>query len=107
VRTAVARARAGDGPTFIEAAVYRFRAHGGAGDDSKTGYRSEAERIAWEAVDPLPLFGDYLMRAGKLDAPAVERMEHEIAAEIAAAFELALASPNPTEEDLYRHVYAE
>jgi pyruvate dehydrogenase E1 component alpha subunit len=107
VRTAVARARAGEGPTFIEAAVYRFRAHGGAGDDSKTGYRSEAERIAWEAVDPLPLFGEYLTRAGKLDAPAIEKMEQEIAAEIAAAFELALASPNPTEEDLYRHVYAE
>ena len=34
-------------------------------------------------------------------------MESEIAAEIAEAFELALASPNPTEEDLYRHVYAE
>jgi TPP-dependent pyruvate/acetoin dehydrogenase alpha subunit len=107
VRGAVARARAGDGPTFIEVAVYRFRAHGGAGDDSKTGYRSEAERIAWEAVDPLPLFGEYLTRTGKLDAAAIEIMERDIAAEIAEAFELALASPNPTEEDLYRHVYAE
>ena len=107
VRGAVARARAGDGPTFIEVAVYRFRAHGGAGDDSKTGYRSEAERIAWEAVDPLPLFGEYLSRAGKLGSSVTEMMEREIAAEIADAFELALASPNPTEEDLYRHVYAE
>jgi TPP-dependent pyruvate/acetoin dehydrogenase alpha subunit len=34
-------------------------------------------------------------------------MESEIAAEIDEAFELALASPNPTEHDLYRHVYAE
>src|SRR5687767_6578882 len=104
VRGAVARARAGDGPAFVEVAVYRFRAHGGAGDDSKTGYRSEAERIAWEAVDPLPLFGKYLTRVAKLDAAAIEKMETEIAAEIGAAFELALASPNPTEEDLYRHV---
>ena len=107
VRDAVARARAGDGPTFVEVAVYRFRAHGGAGDDSKTGYRTEAERIAWEAVDPLPLFGEYLTRSAKLDAAAIQTMEHEIAVEIADAFELALASPNPTEEDLYRHVYAE
>ena len=107
VRGAVARARAGDGPSFVEVAVYRFRAHGGAGDDSKTGYRSEAERIAWEAVDPLPLFGEYLTRTGTLDAAAIQKMENEIAAEIADAFELALASPNPTEEDLYRHVYAE
>ena len=107
VRDAVARARAGEGPTFVEVAVYRFRAHGGAGDDSKTGYRSEAERIAWEAVDPLPLFGEYLTRSARLDAAAIQTMEREITAEIAGAFELALASPNPTEEDLYRHVYAE
>ena len=45
---AVRRARAGGGPTFIEASLYRFRAHGGAGDDSKTGYRDVAEREAWE-----------------------------------------------------------
>jgi len=107
MRDAVTRARAGDGPTFVEVAVYRFRAHGGAGDDSKTGYRSEAERTAWEAVDPLPLFGEYLMRSAKLDAAAIQTMEREITIEIADAFELALASPNPTEEDLYRHVYAE
>jgi pyruvate dehydrogenase E1 component alpha subunit len=107
VRDAVARARAGGGPTFVEVAVYRFRAHGGAGDDTNTGYRTEAERIAWEAVDPLPLFGEYLMRAGRLDAAAIGSMEREIAAEIGDAFELALTSPNPTEQDLYRHVYAE
>jgi TPP-dependent pyruvate/acetoin dehydrogenase alpha subunit len=107
VSDAVARARSGDGPTFVEVAVYRFRAHGGAGDDSKTGYRSDAERLAWEAVDPLPLFGEYLMRSGRLDAADIHAMENEIAAEIAGAFELALASPNPTEEDLYRHVYAD
>jgi TPP-dependent pyruvate/acetoin dehydrogenase alpha subunit len=107
VRDAVARARAGDGPTFVEVAVYRFRAHGGAGDDSKSGYRTEAERIAWEAVDPLPLFGEYLQRTARLEERAIQNMENEIAAEIADAFELALASPNPTEEDLYRHVYAD
>ena len=44
------RARAGGGPTFIEAPVYRFRAHGGAGDDSQTGYRDEAERGGVGAV---------------------------------------------------------
>ena len=107
VRGAVARARAGDGPTFVEVAVYRFRAHGGAGDDSKTGYRSEAERIAWEAVDPITLFAEYLMQSSRLGEAAVEAMEREIAAEIADAFELALNSPDPTEQDLYRHVYAD
>ena len=107
VVAAVQRARSGGGPTFVEAAVYRFRAHGGAGDDSKTGYRDEAERVAWEAVDPLALFGQYLETSSRLDDAAVATMEREIAAEIAEAFEHALAAPNPTEADLYRHVYAD
>jgi pyruvate dehydrogenase E1 component alpha subunit len=107
VRDAVARARTGSGPTFVEAAVYRFRAHGGAGDDSRTGYRTEAERLEWEAVDPLLLFGEYLIRSARLDAAGVQKMEREIATEIDDAFDLALESPNPTEEDLDRHVYAD
>jgi acetoin:2,6-dichlorophenolindophenol oxidoreductase subunit alpha len=107
VSAAVARARAGDGPTFIEVPVYRYRAHGGAGDDSRTGYRDEAERAAWEAVDPLHLFHEYLTRLSHLDDRAISTMEAEIADEIAEAFEFALASPNPTAEDLYRHVYAD
>ena len=107
VTDAVIRARAGDGPTFIEAPLYRFRAHGGAGDDSKSGYRDEAERIAWEAVDPLHLFGDFLTRGSRLNELDIETMEAAIAAEISEAFEFALNSPDPTEDDLHRHVYAD
>jgi pyruvate dehydrogenase E1 component alpha subunit len=107
MEAAVARARAGGGPTFIEAAVYRFRAHGGAGDDSRTGYRSEAERQAWEAVCPIALVGDHLTGAGLLTRPAIAEIEQTLADEISEAFRFALASPQPTEDDLYRHVYAE
>jgi pyruvate dehydrogenase E1 component alpha subunit len=107
VRAAAERARAGGGPSFIEAAVYRFRAHGGAGDDSKTGYRDEAERVAWETVDPIVLFEKYLTQSSLLDEDTIAAMEAEISDEIAVAFELALSSPNPTEQDLYRHVYAD
>ena len=107
VGDAVARARTGDGPTFIEVPVYRFRAHGGAGDDSRSGYRAEAERQSWEAVDPLHLFGEFLTRESLLDASAVQEMERAIAAEIAEAFEFALNSRHPVEEDLFQHVYAD
>jgi len=106
-KTAVGRARAGDGPSFIEAPVYRYRAHGGAGDDSGTGYRSVAEREAWQRFCPVMMFMEHLTRAGMLDKDAVAGMERVIATEIAEAFAFALASPDPTEEDLYRHVYAE
>jgi len=103
---AIARARAGAGPTFIEARTYRFRAHGGAGDDSKTGYRDVSEREAWEKVCPLESFYDHLVRVGSLDPALRESMESEIKSEIEAAFEYALASPNPAERDLYTHVYS-
>lgn len=105
-KTAAALARAGGGPTFIEAPVCRFRAHGGAGDDSRTGYRSEEERKAWEDVCPLRIFGEYLTGAGLLEEQAIADMEHALKAEIAEAFAFALASPNPTEDQLSRHVYA-
>jgi acetoin:2,6-dichlorophenolindophenol oxidoreductase subunit alpha len=99
-KAAVERARKGEGPSFIEARVYRYRAHGGAGDDSKTGYRALAEREAWEKVDPVE--GLYALLKG-VDRKA---MEQDISREIADAFEHALKSPDPTEADLYRHVYA-
>lgn len=104
---AVDRARAGQGPTFIEAPVYRYRAHGGAGDDSLTGYRRVEEREAWEAVCPLTMFDEFLTQRGLLDEHARATLEATIAEEIAEAFAFALASPNPTEDDLYRHVYAD
>lgn len=104
---AVAQARAGGGPTFIEAPVYRYRAHGGAGDDSHTGYRDIAERDAWAPFCPVKMYGDFLAEAGLIDGQACADMEASIAAEIAEAFEYALASPEPTEQDLFQHVYAE
>jgi len=107
VSHAARRARDGGGPTFIEVPVYRFRAHGGAGDDSRTGYRDEAERAAWESIDPILLFAGQLKSSSLLTDRGIEAMEHEIAGEIAEAFDFALASPMPSEEDLYKHVYAE
>jgi pyruvate dehydrogenase E1 component alpha subunit len=106
-RIAIDRARTGGGPAFIEAPVYRFRAHGGAGDDSHTGYRDEEERQAWERVDPLTLIDDYVREGGLLTEHAKADLEAGLALEIQEAFEFALASPYPTEADLYKHVYAD
>jgi pyruvate dehydrogenase E1 component alpha subunit len=106
-KAAVTRARGGQGPTFIEAKLYRFRAHGGAGDDSRTGYRDVAERESWEAHCPIGMLGQYLVGAGLLDDRAIDSLEREIATEIAEAFRVALESPNPGEADLYTYVYAD
>lgn len=106
-REATMRAKAGGGPTFIEAPVYRFRAHGGAGDDSQTGYREVRERELWEQVCPIVRFRTFLRATSLLAEEAEQRMDAEIRSEIADAFAFAVASPNPVEADLYRHVYAD
>ncbi len=92
---AVERARSGGGPSFIEAPVYRFRAHGGSGDDTRTGYRDEAEPAAWLPFDPIAMFGEYLTSRKALDPAGIAAMEEEIRHEIAEAFEFALAQPEP------------
>ena len=105
-RDAVARARAGGGPTFIEAPCYRYRGHGGSGDDTKTGYRSLEERTAWDAFDPVDMCFRHLTQAGLLTGGERDRMRDEILSEVLEAFDCAARSPNPVEADLYRHVYA-
>ena len=65
-RAAVERARAGEGPTLIEAKVTRLTAH--SSDDQQTKYRSEEELAAEKALDPLPLFRAQLADAGILTA---------------------------------------
>jgi TPP-dependent pyruvate/acetoin dehydrogenase alpha subunit len=103
---AVDRARSGGGPTFIEAPVYRFRAHGGSGDDSHTGYRPVDECVAWQEFCPIDMLQRVLFESGWLDTAAVAAMDADFAGEIAEAFDYALASPVPTEDDLHRHVYS-
>ena len=106
-RDAVARAKSGAGPTFIEARCYRYRAHGGSGDDTKAGYRDMDERSAWDTFDPVALYSQYLSEGGVLTDAQLQTMSVEIAREIEDAFAFAIESPNPVEADLYRHVYAD
>jgi pyruvate dehydrogenase E1 component alpha subunit len=107
VQRAVDRARAGDGPSFVEAPVYRFRAHGGAGDDSQTGYRQVSERESWEAHCPVEQLSTVLKTHGLLSEDAVTALEHSLKEEITEAFDFALSSPAPIEADLYQRVYSD
>jgi pyruvate dehydrogenase E1 component alpha subunit len=107
MQRAVARARGGDGPSFLECRAYRWRGHGGAGDDNHKGYRDPAELALWQQHCPVERYYDWLREQGQIDAALRGRMETEIAAEIAAAYAHAESSPDPTEADLATHVYAE
>ena len=105
-RTAVAAARSGAGPQFLELQAYRWRGHGGAGDDSKSGYRSMDEAAQWRKFCPLAGFAELLRAQGLLDADLHDVMETEIGAEMDAAFEHAINSPDPDPEEITRFVYS-
>jgi TPP-dependent pyruvate/acetoin dehydrogenase alpha subunit len=88
-REAVDRARAGRGPSLIEAVTYRLGPHSTADDPSR--YRGEAEVRTWEAREPLPRFRRYLEDRGLLDADREAEFEAEAEAAIRAAIERAEA----------------
>jgi pyruvate dehydrogenase E1 component alpha subunit len=102
---AVGRARAGEGPTLIEARTYRMGPHTTA--DDPTRYLDQAEYEAWKARDPIERVQRYLTARGLWDAGAAETAEKEIAAEIDHAVDWAESYPAPSVDDLFTHVYAE
>jgi acetoin:2,6-dichlorophenolindophenol oxidoreductase subunit alpha len=99
------RARKGDGPTFIEARTYRQRAHGGSGDDSKTGYRDVTEGESWKPFDPVEMYYDFLSKTNVITPADRDKMEKTISTEIQQAFVVASSAANPTKEDLNKYVY--
>jgi 2-oxoisovalerate dehydrogenase E1 component alpha subunit len=104
-RAARARAIAGEGPTLIEAKVYRFTPH--SSDDDDRMYRDREEVANAIARDPIPAFGRRLREIGVIDEGVDNRLQEEIAAEVDAAVEAADASPQPAASELLTHVFAE
>lgn len=100
-REAVERARAGEGPTLIEADTYRHSGHSRA---DPAAYRPAGELEAWLARDPLVLLRAALDAAGRGDAAA--RVEQEARAEIDAARDRALSWPEPDLASAAEHVWA-
>ena len=106
-REAVERARAGDGPTLIEAVTYRLSVHTTADDPKR--YRTDDEISDWEKRDPLPRFQKYLVDKGLLTEEKIAALEEEIKAEIQAAVERAEALMSAPVDPLqmFEHTYAE
>ncbi len=104
-RDAVARARAGDGPTLIEAKVTRLTGH--SSDDQQTKYRSEDELAAERERDPVPAFRAQLRDAGVLTDEIEERLTAEIKASVEEATDYAESQPDPDPSTAMRYVFAE
>jgi pyruvate dehydrogenase E1 component alpha subunit len=102
---ALARARSGGGPTFVEAVTYRMGPHSTSDDPSR--YRSEDEVKAWAAKDPLDRLRRHLAHLGAVSESVDAALEAEITAEIAAAVDEVEQMPPAARESLLEDVYAE
>lgn len=104
VHKAVERARAGEGPSFIEATVRRWRGHA-AWD--KGLYLTDEEREAIRTQDPLPKYRTYLIEQGVLTAEQIAAIDAEIRKLIDEALRFAEDSPAPalTKEEAVRFAY--
>lgn len=103
IKSAVDRARAGEGPTFIEALTYRIGAH--SSSDDPTLYRSDDEVDLWREKDPIARFERYLRGKGLIDDAAKDSLVEELTAEILAAIDHVQALPPPARETLFEDVY--
>ena len=101
---AVARARAGEGPTLLECLTYRFRGHSLADPDE---LRSEQEKQFWAKRDPLKSLEKDLTGAGLASADELRAIEKEIDAVIDDCVDFALSAPEPDPAELTRYIWAE
>ena len=103
-KEAVARARAGEGPTLIEALTYRFRGHSLADPDEM---RDPAEKEFWGQRDPIKKFATYMIEQNLVTADELKEINHKISATVDEAVKLAESSPEPNPNDLRRYIFAE
>ena len=103
-KTAVDRARAGDGPTLIEAKTYRFDEHS-TGFIIPIPYRTK-EEIAYYRTnrDPITLYRGVLVSRGLQED--VQSVEGAVAKAVEEAVQFALASPEPTIQDMVDSMYS-
>ncbi|MCT2087468.1 thiamine pyrophosphate-dependent dehydrogenase E1 component subunit alpha [Microbacterium enclense] len=106
VSAAVARARAGQGPTLIEVVTYRYNEHS-EGLRLGTDYRPVDEREAWLKKDPLVLFRERLIAEHGLTVERLDALEQEILAEVDAAVAFAENSPFPDPSVAFDDLYTD
>ncbi len=103
-REAIERARAGEGPTLIEAMTFRFFGHVLGDADN---YMDKEQKKAAMAADPVPAFRARLIADGIATETELKAVEDQIEIDLKEAIEFALGSDYPALEELKRDVYAE
>ncbi|MDB9315345.1 pyruvate dehydrogenase (acetyl-transferring) E1 component subunit alpha [Spirulina sp. CS-785/01] len=101
---AIERARAGEGPTLIEALTYRFRGHSLADPDE---LRAEEEKEFWLSRDPLTRFARTLQERNLATPEELKEIDNKIQGVIDDAMTFAEESPEPDPQELHRYIFAE
>lgn len=104
VEPAIARARGGEGPIFLEFSTYRWREHCGPNYDDDLGYRPEGELATWEKLCPISSLANHLRSQGAGDH-FFATAEDAIDTEINQAFAAALAAPPPAYKNLEGYLH--
>ena len=100
---AIRRARAGEGPTLVEAQTYRYLGHFGA--DNPLGYRTEEEEAYYRGRDCIERLGAHLVDAGTATEDDLAAIDRKALDNVAAAVKFADESPFPEPDELYTDVY--
>nr|YP_010335996.1 pyruvate dehydrogenase E1 component alpha subunit [Tsunamia transpacifica]QUE27886.1 OdpA [Tsunamia transpacifica]UNJ14402.1 pyruvate dehydrogenase E1 component alpha subunit [Tsunamia transpacifica] len=99
---AIRRARAGEGPTLIEALTYRFRGHSLADPDE---LRSSQEKEAWTARDPIKRLYNYIIEKDITDHNTLEAINQKVKVIIEDSVDFATSSPEPSVKDLHKFLF--
>jgi pyruvate dehydrogenase E1 component alpha subunit len=104
-KEAVARARAGEGPTLIEARTYRFVGHS-MSDPVHGVYRTKEDVEEAKLNDPIRIYANLLAELNILSQEELEKIDAEVKQLSEQATEFADKSPEPDTAELYRDIYA-
>jgi 2-oxoisovalerate dehydrogenase E1 component alpha subunit len=104
-RDAVERARAGGGPTLVEAVTYRIGSHSTADDAGR--YRDEDEVTAWRERDPIDRYRTHLLDAGTIDDAFVGACDDEAEAWVASVRADLTALGEPPAAEMFDHAFAD
>ncbi|MCA0754496.1 thiamine pyrophosphate-dependent dehydrogenase E1 component subunit alpha [Paenibacillus sp. N4] len=105
VKEARERAVAGEGPTLIEALMYRLSPH--STSDNDLAYRTKEEVDSYRAKDGIPRFKQYLIDAGIWSEELDSEMHASVRKELDEATEYGDKAPFPAPESILLHVYAD
>jgi acetoin:2,6-dichlorophenolindophenol oxidoreductase subunit alpha len=102
----VQRARAGEGPAFLQADTYRYSGHH-VGDINREYYRSKQEEQHWKTErDPIKLHAKWLLTRELADEAALDRITAEARKEMEAAVKFAVDAPYPSTDQVSEDIYA-